>query len=254
LDDEAAENQEVERLMKGDESMDVPRTRRDDLLTTKLDDEVVVYDPESKQAHSLNRLAVAVWNHADGSKSIDELQQSVSDEIGTPVDQTAVVNAIRKLERAHLLLDKVRAVGPLTRRQMLTKSGKLGAAAIVTPLIASAFVPVAAAAASVIIHPECTGATCGTFTECSSGNPDCVCGSICGPGGPGGICVPGSTSCGSLLPCAPDLSCLAGSVCACGSCCGIPVCVPIALTSVCPTTTAPITTHRTSSGTGTFGG
>jgi hypothetical protein len=235
--------------------MDVPRSRRDDLLTTKLDDEVVVYDPDSKQAHSLNRLAVAVWNHADGSKSIDELQQSVSDEIGTPIDQTAVINAIRKLERAHLLLDKVGAVGPMTRREMLTKSGKFGAIAMATPLIASAFVPVAAAAASVIIHPECTGAACGTFTACSGSNADCVCVSLGGPAGPGGICVPGSTSCASLTPCnATDLSCPAGEVCGVDTCCGGPVCIPAGLTAACPVTTAPITTHRTSSGAGTLGG
>jgi Coenzyme PQQ synthesis protein D (PqqD) len=234
--------------------MDQPRARRDDLLTTKLDDEVVVYDPESKRAHSLNRLAVTVWNHADGSKSVDELRQAVSDEIGTPIDTTAVVSAIRKLERAHLLLNKVAAVGPMTRREMLSKSGKFGAAAMATPLIASAFVPIAAAAASVVTHPECTGATCTTFTPCSSTNGDCVCGSICGPSGPGGICVPGSTACGSLVACAADLSCPSGSVCACDSCCGIPVCVPVGLTAACPTTAAPITTHRTSTGAGTFGG
>ncbi len=241
--------------MKEGESMDQPRARRDDLLTTKLDDEVVVYDPESKRAHSLNRLAVTVWNHADGSKSVDELRQAVSAEIGTPIDTTAVVSAIRKLERAHLLLNKVAAVGPMTRREMLTKSGKFGAAAMAVPLVASAFVPVAAAAASVVIHPECSGSACGSFTPCSSSNPDCVCVALGGPAGPGGICVPGSTSCGGLVGCnATDLSCPTGSVCGINTCCGTPVCLPAGLTAACPTTAAPITAHRTSSGAGTIGG
>src|SRR6266852_1102174 len=224
--------------MKGGDSMDLPRARRDDLLTTKLDDEVVVYDPESKRAHSLNRLAVTVWNHADSSKTIDELTQAVSDEIGIPVDTTAVVNAIRKLERAHLLLDKVVATGRLTRREMLTRSGKFGAAAMATPLIASALVPVAAAAASVPIHHECDGATCATFKPCSSSNGDCVCAQLGAPYGPGGICVPGSTSCAVVGPCAPDGTCPSGDVCVINTCCGQPVCIPAALTAACPTTTA----------------
>jgi len=240
--------------MKEGESMDQPRARRDDLLTTKLDDEVVVYDPESKRAHSLNRLAVTVWNHADGSKSVDELRQAVSDEIGTPIDTTAVVGAIRKLERAHLLLNKVAAVGPMTRREMLSKSGKFGAAAMATPLIASAFVPIAAAAASVVTHPECTGASCSTFIPCSSTNGDCVCAALGAPYGPGGICVPGSTSCTVVGPCAADGTCSAGNVCVVNTCCVTPVCIPAALTAACPTTAAPITTHRTSSGAGTIGG
>jgi len=234
--------------------MDLPRARRDDLLTTKLDDEVVVYDPESKRAHSLNRLAVTVWNHADGSKSVDELRQAVSDEIGIPVDTTAVMNAMRKLERAHLLLSKATAVGPMTRREMLTKSGKFGAAAMATPLIASAFVPMAAAAASVVTHPECTGASCSTFIPCSSTNPDCVCAALGAPFGPGGICVPGSTSCGVTGPCGPSGECPAGNVCVVDTCCGGPVCIPAGLTSACPVTAAPITAHRVTTGAGTLGG
>jgi len=130
--------------------MNPPSSRRDDLLTTKLDDEVVIYDPETKQAHSLNRLAVAVWTHADAAESIEDLNRRVSADIGAVIDQSAVVKAIRKLDKARLLVDKFTATGPMTRRQLLGTGGKLGAAAMVTPLIASALVPVAAAAASVI--------------------------------------------------------------------------------------------------------
>jgi hypothetical protein len=145
--------------------MNVPRARHDDLLMTKLEDEVVVYDPERKQAHSLNRTALAVWNHADGHKSLQELQRLVTADTGLPVNQAAILQALRKLERAHLLMEKVGTVRPMTRREMLAKAGQIGAAAAAAPLVVSALIPTAAAAAS-----GCSG----LGATCASG-PGCVC-------------------------------------------------------------------------------
>jgi hypothetical protein len=79
-------------------------------------------------------------------------------------------------------------------------------------------------------NPECAGATCDTFVECSSGNPDCVC--VTTEPGPGGLCIPGSTLCSTLTPCGPNFECPAGELCAVNTCCGIPVCAPISLECV----------------------
>jgi hypothetical protein len=85
-------------------------------------------------------------------------------------------------------------------------------------------------------HPECTGATCATFTPCASGNLDCVCAGT--PAG-GGICVPGSTPCGGLTLCgpAPEFACPTNEVCVVDTCCGEPVCVNVALAAQCPAET-----------------
>jgi len=166
--------------------MKVLRPRRSDLLVTKLDDEVVVYDPERKQAHSLNRLAVAVWNHAGNAKTVEELHQNVSQELDVAIDRSAVVDALRMLERAQLVATKLSASAGMTRRDALKKAGRYGAAAVVaTPIIASALVPVAAAAASVCVGPgspgNTAGATCGATCQClktmtptGPGSPVCV--------------------------------------------------------------------------------
>lgn len=77
----------------------------------------------------------------------------------------------------------------------------------------------------------CTGATCTTFIECSSSNPDCVCGTIAEGGG---LCVPGSTPCAGLTPCSASGQCGSDSLCLIDSCCGVGVCVPISLSSQCP--------------------
>jgi hypothetical protein len=213
--------------------MNLPEARTDKLLTTELEDEVVVYDPARKQAHSLNRTAVAVWHHSDGETSLAELRRRVEAEIGVPVSEATVWLALRKLERAHLLVEKLGSAEPMTRRQVLSKGGRLGAAAMVaTPIILSANVLPAAAALSVcsgtsavceagchcqplfptpgsppttqcVITPAVIGATCtGTgvgVSNCAAGIGKCyVAGSttLCGIGQSGCIC-----SCQSAADC-----------------------------------------------------
>jgi len=78
--------------------------------------------------------------------------------------------------------------------------------------------------------PECSGQTCDTFVPCSDNNSDCVCASLVTGGG---VCVPGSTPCASLVACEADLSCPPGSVCSVGTCCGDPVCIPLELHDLC---------------------
>jgi hypothetical protein len=78
-------------------------------------------------------------------------------------------------------------------------------------------------------NPECEGATCTTFIECSTENPDCVCTTLFGGGG---FCVPGSTPCQPLARCPNGNECSAGELCAVNTCCGENVCIPVALECV----------------------
>ena len=212
--------------------------KRDDLLTTKLDDEVVVYDPETKQAHSLNSLAVAVWTHADEAATVGDLQRRVSADIGAPVDEATVLSALRKLQKAHLLLDKLTASGPLTRRELLGKGGKLGAVAMVTPLVASALVPMAAAAASACpvagncltgqTFPTCATAPNGTTCYCAmttEGTNACIGNWICGT----------VSDCSSTAQCPSGSTCVVNSFCTCGTATGN--CAPACGAGIAPQTT-----------------
>jgi hypothetical protein len=148
--------------------------------------------------------------------------------------------------------DDERVAHGVSRRTMLKRVGAAGAIAWVTPVVTSLTTP--AFAASEDPHPECREASCGNFLSCSSGNPDCVCVST----DQGGFCIPGSTACASLAPCASGLSseCSGGAVCASNTCCGAPVCVPVALTGSCPPGGGEgfRTTGRPSTGAGTIGG
>jgi hypothetical protein len=188
--------------------MKLPRSRRDDLLSTKLEDEVVIYDPETKQAHSLSRLAVSVWNHSEDASSIEDLQRMVSGEVGDDIDQSAIVGALRKLERANLLISKAVQKGPITRRQMLSRSGKLGAAAVVTPLIASALVPVAAAAVS----PSCpVGDICHGGFSCATDPSGRIC--YCFGTTEGTVFCGGNYFCGQAQACTSSSQCPSGFTC-----------------------------------------
>ena len=140
----------------------------------------------------------------------------------------------------------------LGRREVLKRLGVAAGVAWAAPVLTTINTPAGAAELGTPNRPECAGATCGTFTSCST-NIDCVCGSVAGGGG---ICVPGSTSCGSLQPCDNNLGCPPGSVCSVDSCCGEPVCVPLSSTTQCPPLTGlqAASTARASSGAGTFGG
>jgi hypothetical protein len=135
----------------------------------------------------------------------------------------------------------------ISRRSAIKRIGVVGAVAWSAPVLSSMNSPAFAQRGTPGPDPECAGATCTTFTQCSNTNPDCVCVSVCPSGG---LCVPGSTSCASLTPCGDDCSCPDGSLCAVDTCCGIPVCVPVSLECSAGGTGA----ARASSGAGTLGG
>jgi hypothetical protein len=109
---------------------------------------VVVYDPQRHLAHSLNRAALVVWKHCSGNNSVTELRRLVAGELGVEVDESAIWLALRRLASAHLLVGTPDDFKAVSRRQVLRTAGRIGIVAAVTPLISSALVPLAAAAAS----------------------------------------------------------------------------------------------------------
>lgn len=148
--------------------------------------------------------------------------------------------------------DEARGLG---RRTVIkgAAAGVIGAWAV--PVVTSLTSPAFAAGSRENPNPECVGATCTTFVNCSSSNPDCVCTTT---GSGGGFCVPGSTSCGAGSgACGPGNTCPPGETCLVDTCCGQPVCIPTALNANCPPDAsgqASGAAVRVSSGPGTLGG
>ncbi len=115
--------------------------RRDDLIVQKLGDEVVVYDPVSHRAHSLNRTAALVFEKLDGKNDLAGVARHVGKALGPSPHKEIVASAVNELAAADLL----RPGAKLPRRSVLR-----GLAAGLLPVVVSIAVPPAAAAASCI--------------------------------------------------------------------------------------------------------
>jgi hypothetical protein len=50
-----------------------PRARSSNLVVEDMRSECVVYDAETKKAHSLNETLIWIWRNCDGFNSVEEL-------------------------------------------------------------------------------------------------------------------------------------------------------------------------------------
>jgi Coenzyme PQQ synthesis protein D (PqqD) len=79
---------------------------RDGLASVLLDDELVVYDSESKTLHHLNAAATLVWLHCDGERTVDVIAETLADGSTTAPDaiRRDVAALVAQLGAASLLV------------------------------------------------------------------------------------------------------------------------------------------------------
>jgi hypothetical protein len=153
-----------------------PRARTSDLVVKGVREEVLVYDLARHRAHSLNRVAAAVWRACDGTRNVAALGVAAARESGQEVPVEAVRYALQSLGRAQLLEGPVEE-GGVTRRQVMARLGTAAAAAL--PLVMTITAPTAAQAQSLAggcLHEN--EGPCTSVTQCcklSCGGADCVC-------------------------------------------------------------------------------
>lgn len=152
-----------------------PVARSQDLMTQELDDELLVYDRVSHEAHSLDKRAAALWRACDGVNTVDDLEKAVG------ASHAEVIEALVVLGQRGLLETPFEPSSGTSRRAML-RGGLVagGAMAIGAPVIRSVLVPEPAGAQS---PGPCTasGDPCGSDPECCSGS--------CFDYGGGGLCA-----------------------------------------------------------------
>jgi hypothetical protein len=134
--------------------------RAEGLLVEQVNDEIVVFDTVSREAHCLSPLAAVVFEHSNGRISHEGLAALASERLGEPVDVTTVENTLAQLDERKLL----DADPGMTRRRMIGRSAVVGGAVFAAPLITSVVPPAAAAGSS---------ATCGGLP--GSGEPTVLC-------------------------------------------------------------------------------
>src|SRR5262245_4571245 len=84
-----------------------PQARYQDIVVQEVFDELVIYDLKRDKIHSLNPTAAFVWRHCNGQRAPAELAALLQQEFALPQGQPLVWLALDRLERAHLLEEKV---------------------------------------------------------------------------------------------------------------------------------------------------
>jgi hypothetical protein len=137
----------------------VPRARSERLVVQDLEDELLVYDLDRHRAHSLNATAALVWRHCDGRTSVGEVATLLERELGLPPNEDVVWLALRRLQAAHLLRDRLAlAEGADTaRRTLVRRLGLAGGLAMLLPVVESIVAPTPAYAQTPV--QNCTPGT-----------------------------------------------------------------------------------------------
>jgi hypothetical protein len=156
----------------------LPLAREEGLLVEAVDDELLIFDLETNNAHALNSPAASVWRACDGTRGVKELQS----ECGLSEDELRL--ALDQLRERGLLADEP----GLSRRAMLRNVTVAGAAGVALPMIRSIAAPTPAMAQSEPGGP--TGPTGATGPIGPTG-PTGATGP--GPTGPTGATGPGPT-------------------------------------------------------------
>ena len=142
----------------------LPRARGENIVSRKVQDELIIYDKARHVATCLNSFAADVWDRCDGRSSPAAIAQALSRSRPEPVDERAVWLAVNRLSRAKLLEEPIKippaVPGRANRRELLRQLG-LGAAAAV-PVVLSVNAPTAAQAASCGQN----GDPCNTDADC----------------------------------------------------------------------------------------
>ncbi len=129
-----------------------PQARQDRLVVQELGDETIIYDEQRDHVHRLNHTAALVWRHCDGRSTITDLMSVLQAETGTPVTDEVVWLALDRLEKEHLLQERLirpEDAKQITRRQMLRKAALGGGVTLLLPVIQSMVAPTPAMALSV---------------------------------------------------------------------------------------------------------
>jgi len=162
--------------MKKDRPEQFPLARTEQLIVKEVDDEVLVYDLKTDQAHCLNKTAALIWRYCDGASSVNDLRRMLQTELNVQIDENVMWLAMDEHKKFDLL-DTVPVVPPhlagLNRRQIIKT---IGIAALALPVVFSMATQLASAQGSPCQQPNrpdgcpCTGnAQCTPSHHCVGG-------------------------------------------------------------------------------------
>jgi hypothetical protein len=186
---------------------DRPRPRTEGIVTERVDDDLVVYDQESHQAHCLSGAAVL------GLGALRRRALDGGDRRELALEPELVERALGELSRCGLLDEGPVPVRDYSRREAAVRLAKVGGAAFTAPLIYSVVIGSAAAAASCKVNGVTVTTTCSASGSGTKGTDATCCSGTCYQGsGSTKTCVPAGCS-------AAGLGCVVvGNTCCSGTC------------------------------------
>ncbi len=125
------------------------RLKTANLTIEELPDELMIFDANRNKAFCLNQTAAFVWKHADGSRTVREIADLMTKQMGKPVTQEMIEFSLNVLAKDGLLeapATSMPMAPGLTRRAILRK---FGLAAMGLPAVTVLLVSPARAHASV---------------------------------------------------------------------------------------------------------
>lgn len=166
-----------------------PISRKSDLVVQEHIEEVLIYDLLIDKAFSLNATSSLIWNLCDGSRTIIEITNQLSEKSNSTIDEDFVWFALEELKSNNLLKNSEEIsidFSGLSRREVIRKVGL--ATLIALPTVTAVFAPSSIQAASATCSTAAPGGVqcrCGCNVAqgatCSSGlavdpcNPGCTC-------------------------------------------------------------------------------
>ena len=126
-----------------------PEARCEGLIVEHIGKALVVYDLDWKQAHSLNPMAALVWQHCDGTRSVQDLAYLVQNRFDVLPSTQLVEMTLSHLEKVHLLSRPVPLDNVVSRREVLKSLGTRATVAVsMLPVIMTMIAPEPALAQS----------------------------------------------------------------------------------------------------------
>src|SRR5688572_11012516 len=106
-----------------------PLARNEQILTEQLGAECIVYDMRSKKAHTLNPTSTWIWQHCDGSMSIEDMAVRFQQEFACGDASELVVSGLQQLRAADLLVSSSEAQPgePMMTRRSVVAAGSAAA-------------------------------------------------------------------------------------------------------------------------------
>ena len=135
---------------------DKPCVRQSDLLSEEIHGERVIYDNGNKKVHHLNPTMTWIWDHCDGSRTIDELIAALQRDTVCDDARGLITSGLKQLAEANLLepgsVD--RTTLEVQQSTVSRRAAVIAGISIAGPIMISILAPTPAAAKS---HPEKDG-------------------------------------------------------------------------------------------------